>query len=122
MTARSAAAALLWHRCAADLAPGVQNAHLFGWEITARDGAGWLQIRNPSGGISLNIKSEDAYEPPVWPSSQGVRQTSAGPVTWNPASLAFYRCLGLRPEVTDEVCALVRSLRVRGTRRERATA
>ncbi len=39
----------------------------FGWEVRARLGAGWLQLRNPQGGISLNIQAEDPYEPPVWP-------------------------------------------------------
>lgn len=46
---------------------GLFYSQLLGWEVTARDGAGWLQLRNPQGGISLNIQAEDAYEPPVWP-------------------------------------------------------
>jgi predicted enzyme related to lactoylglutathione lyase len=46
-------------------------SRLLGWEVTARDGAGWLQLRNPQGGISLNIQAEDAYEPPVWPEQPG---------------------------------------------------
>ena len=45
-------------------------AALLGWPITARDGA-WLQLRNPDGGIGLNIQAEDAYEPPVWPDVAG---------------------------------------------------
>jgi len=42
-------------------------SRLFGWEITARDGAGWLQLRNPQGGIGLNVQAEDTYEAPIWP-------------------------------------------------------
>jgi hypothetical protein len=41
------------------------------WEVVARDGAGWLQLRNPGGGISPNIQAEDAYEAPVWPEQPG---------------------------------------------------
>jgi hypothetical protein len=44
---------------------------LLGWDITARDGVGWLQLRNPQGGISLNIQAEDTYEAPVWPERPG---------------------------------------------------
>jgi catechol 2,3-dioxygenase-like lactoylglutathione lyase family enzyme len=44
---------------------------LLGWEVTARDGVGWLQLRNPEGGISLNIQAEDTYEAPVWPEQPG---------------------------------------------------
>jgi predicted enzyme related to lactoylglutathione lyase len=46
-------------------------SQLFGWEIVARDGAGWLQLRHPEGGIGINIQAEDAYEPPVWPERPG---------------------------------------------------
>ncbi len=46
---------------------GAFYSSLFGWEITARDPAGWIQLRNPDGGVGLNIQSESAYEPPVWP-------------------------------------------------------
>lgn len=44
---------------------------LFGWEITARDGAGWLQLRDPDGGVGLNVQAEDSYEPPIWPEEPG---------------------------------------------------
>lgn len=57
--------------CSDAEALGAFYSQLLGWEITARDGAGWLQIRNPHGGISLNIQAEDAYEPPVWPEQPG---------------------------------------------------
>lgn len=49
-------------------------SQLFGWEISDRDGAGWLQLRNPLGGISVNIQAEDAYRPPVWPELTGREQ------------------------------------------------
>lgn len=57
--------------CSDAEALGAFYSQLFSCEITARDGAGWLQIRNPQGGISLNIQAEDAYEPPVWPEQSG---------------------------------------------------
>jgi hypothetical protein len=50
---------------------GAFYSGLLGWEVTARDGDGWLQLRNPEGGIGLNIQAEDAYEPPVWPEQHG---------------------------------------------------
>jgi len=53
---------------------GTFYSGLFGWEITARDGAGWLQLRNPRGGIGLNIQEEDLYEPPAGPSSRASRR------------------------------------------------
>jgi predicted enzyme related to lactoylglutathione lyase len=46
-------------------------SHLLGWQIAARDGAGWVQLRDPDGGIGLNVQAEDAYEPPVWPEQPG---------------------------------------------------
>jgi catechol 2,3-dioxygenase-like lactoylglutathione lyase family enzyme len=44
---------------------------LFGWEITARDGADWIQLRDPSGGVGLNLQAEEWYVPPVWPEHDG---------------------------------------------------
>lgn len=46
-------------------------SRVLGWQVVARDGAGWLQLRNPEGGISLNIQAEDTYEAPVWPEQPG---------------------------------------------------
>jgi predicted enzyme related to lactoylglutathione lyase len=46
-------------------------AELLGWEIAARDGAGWLQLRDPDGGVGLNIQAERSYEPPTWPEQHG---------------------------------------------------
>lgn len=50
---------------------GAFYSQLLGWDITARDGIGWLQLRNPQGGISLNIQAEAGYEVPVWPEQPG---------------------------------------------------
>ena len=50
---------------------GAFYSRLLGWEVAARDGVGWLQLRNPEGGIGLNIQAEEAYEPPVWPEQPG---------------------------------------------------
>jgi hypothetical protein len=30
-----------------------------------------LQLRNPEGGIGMNIQAEEAYAPPVWPERPG---------------------------------------------------
>ncbi len=50
---------------------GAFYSRLLGWEITASDDAGWLQLRNPRDGIGLNIQAEDAYESQVWPEQPG---------------------------------------------------
>ena len=50
---------------------GAFYSRLLGWEITARDGAGWLQLRDPAGGVGLNLQAEHAYTPPVWPDQPG---------------------------------------------------
>ena len=57
--------------CSDAEALGAFYSQLFGWEVTARDGGDWLQLRNPRGGISLNIQAEDTYEAPVWPEQPG---------------------------------------------------
>ena len=57
--------------CSDAEALGAFYSRLLGWDITARDGVGWLQLRNPQGGISLNIQTEDTYEAPVWPEQPG---------------------------------------------------
>lgn len=41
-------------------------SRLLGWHVVARDGAGWFQLRGPSG-VGLNVQAETGYEPPVWP-------------------------------------------------------
>jgi catechol 2,3-dioxygenase-like lactoylglutathione lyase family enzyme len=45
---------------------------LLGWEITANDG-GWVQVHDPSGGVSLNFQAEAWYQPPVWPEEPGAQ-------------------------------------------------
>jgi catechol 2,3-dioxygenase-like lactoylglutathione lyase family enzyme len=57
--------------CADAEALGAFYAQLLGWEITARDVDGWLQLRHPEGGIGLNIQAEADYEAPVWPEQPG---------------------------------------------------
>ena len=59
--------------CADAEALGAFYSELFGWEITARDGAGWLQLRNPDGGISISVQAEVAYAPPIWPDESGMQ-------------------------------------------------
>ena len=46
-------------------------AEIFGWEINARDGAGWVQVRDPGGGVGLNLQADDSYESPTWPEQHG---------------------------------------------------
>jgi catechol 2,3-dioxygenase-like lactoylglutathione lyase family enzyme len=46
-------------------------SRLLGWPVTARDGSGWVQIRDPEGGVSLNFQAETWYERPVWPEAPG---------------------------------------------------
>jgi catechol 2,3-dioxygenase-like lactoylglutathione lyase family enzyme len=50
---------------------GTFYADLLGWPIVDRDGSGWLQLRDPEGGVGLNIQAEAAYEPPTWPEGPG---------------------------------------------------
>lgn len=40
---------------------------LLGWKVSARDGAGWIQVQDPSGGVGLNFQADERYEQPVWP-------------------------------------------------------
>ena len=44
---------------------------LLGWEITSSDGAGWLGMRDPAGGIGLLFQAEPGYRAPVWPERPG---------------------------------------------------
>jgi len=53
---------------------------LFGWEVTRRDanddrlgGAGWINMRDPEGGVGLNFQAEEWYQPPVWPEQPGAQ-------------------------------------------------
>ena len=40
---------------------------LLGWEVAARDGKGWVAMKNPAGGLNLLFQAEALYRPPVWP-------------------------------------------------------
>jgi catechol 2,3-dioxygenase-like lactoylglutathione lyase family enzyme len=43
---------------------------LLGMERVADDGD-WAQLRDPRGGITVNVQAEEAYVPPVWPEVPG---------------------------------------------------
>ena len=43
---------------------------LLGMERVADDGD-WAQLRDPRGGVTLNVQAEAGYEPPVWPEVAG---------------------------------------------------
>lgn len=46
---------------------------LLGWPITS-DEPGWVVIRNPEGGVGINVQEESIYERPVWPAKPGAQQ------------------------------------------------
>ena len=46
-------------------------ARILGWEVHASDGAGWVQLLDPSGGVGLNVQVEAWYERPRWPEVAG---------------------------------------------------
>lgn len=46
---------------------------LLGWDVSARDGAGWVALRDPAGGVGMNFQAEAWYEPPVWPEQPGAQ-------------------------------------------------
>jgi predicted enzyme related to lactoylglutathione lyase len=50
---------------------GAFYSRLLGWAISARDDAGWVQLRHPNGGVGINLQAEERYEPPVWPEQPG---------------------------------------------------
>lgn len=45
---------------------GTFYAEVFGWHVDARN-AGWVQMRDPEGGVGLNLQAEPDYVPPTWP-------------------------------------------------------
>ena len=69
--------AIRWTGVCIDCADGRELADfyalLFGWQITATDGAGWFQLGDPGGGVHLNIQADEWYEPPVWPEVSGAQ-------------------------------------------------
>lgn len=44
---------------------------LFGWAVSDRDGTGWVQLRDPGGGVGINLQSEPSYQAPAWPEHPG---------------------------------------------------
>jgi predicted enzyme related to lactoylglutathione lyase len=66
-----------WVRVTLDCADTAELAsfysHLFGREISASDGAGWAQVRDPAGGVGLNFQADSSYEPPTWPEAPGAQ-------------------------------------------------
>lgn len=42
-------------------------SQLLGWPIARSDGEGWAQLRDPNGGVGINIQAEPWYQPPTWP-------------------------------------------------------
>ncbi len=68
---------LRWTGVCIDCADAEELARFYGrllqWEITARDGDGWVQIRDPAGGVGLNFQAEDWYVPPTWPEAPGAQ-------------------------------------------------
>jgi predicted enzyme related to lactoylglutathione lyase len=66
---------LSWVRVTLDCADAEALAafycNLFGWAVNARNGAGWVQVQDPSGGVGLNFQADEQYEPPVWPEEPG---------------------------------------------------
>jgi catechol-2,3-dioxygenase len=51
-----------WTRVCLDCADAEELAQfygkLLGWEVTARDGAEWIQMRDPASGVGLNFQAE----------------------------------------------------------------
>jgi catechol 2,3-dioxygenase-like lactoylglutathione lyase family enzyme len=47
-------------------------SRLLGWQITAGSG-NWFQLRDPAGGVGLNIQGEEWYQPPVWPEQRAAQ-------------------------------------------------
>jgi catechol 2,3-dioxygenase-like lactoylglutathione lyase family enzyme len=62
---------LRWNAVCLDCADAEEMAtfygRLFGWEMTGRDGEGWIAMNDPSGGVGLLFQAEEWYEPPAWP-------------------------------------------------------
>ena len=67
--------ALRWTGVCLDCADADELAdfyhRLLGWEVARSDGAGWVAMRAPAGGLDLLIQAEPWYEPPTWPEEPG---------------------------------------------------
>jgi catechol 2,3-dioxygenase-like lactoylglutathione lyase family enzyme len=56
----------------ADVAPVAHfYERLLGFEMGDVDPPHWAQLRNPAGGVHINIQGETWYEPPTWPERPG---------------------------------------------------
>jgi predicted enzyme related to lactoylglutathione lyase len=44
---------------------------MLGFERTEHSGPKWVQLRDPEGGVHLNIQAEDWYVAPTWPEEPG---------------------------------------------------
>ena len=53
--------------CADAEATAAFYERLLGFETRARDGDGWIAMRDPNGGPGLNIQADPRYRPPTWP-------------------------------------------------------
>lgn len=66
-----------WVGVAIDCADAGPMAHfyerLLGFELGDFDPPRWAQLRDPAGGVHLNIQGEDWYEPPTWPERPGAQ-------------------------------------------------
>lgn len=69
------AGSIRWTTVTIDAADAVAVAafysQLLGWPVTGRDGDEWIQLRDPAGGVGLNIQAEAGYQPPTWPDRPG---------------------------------------------------
>jgi catechol 2,3-dioxygenase-like lactoylglutathione lyase family enzyme len=76
-TTPSARPALRWTGVCLDCADADELAQfyskLLGWKVAARDGADWITLRDPAGGVGLNFQAEAWYQPPVWPEQPGAQ-------------------------------------------------
>jgi catechol 2,3-dioxygenase-like lactoylglutathione lyase family enzyme len=45
----------------------------FGWPVSYRD-AGFILLRDPSGGTGLSFQARPDYTPPVWPEQPGAQE------------------------------------------------
>ena len=67
--------AIRWTTVTIDAADAVAvaefYARLLGWPIANRDGDDWVQLRDPAGGVGLNVQADAGFRPPVWPEHPG---------------------------------------------------
>jgi catechol 2,3-dioxygenase-like lactoylglutathione lyase family enzyme len=68
------AANVRWTTVCIDCADADELAEFYcrilGWQLGARDD-GWVQARDPNGGVGLNFQAEEWYVPPTWPEQPG---------------------------------------------------